>query len=39
MLQNLGLTFEGRPHCGLDDTTNIARIALELIKVSYFIFE
>lgn len=33
MLQNLGLTFEGRPHSGLDDANNIACIAVALIKV------
>jgi inhibitor of KinA sporulation pathway (predicted exonuclease) len=33
MLQNLGLTFDGRHHSGLDDSINIARIALELINV------
>jgi len=33
MLQNLGLIFDGRHHSGLDDSINIARIALELMKV------
>lgn len=33
MLNNLGLTFDGRHHSGLDDSINIARIALELMKV------
>ena len=33
MLLNLGLTFDGRRHSGLDDSINIARIALALIKV------
>jgi len=32
MLQMLGLTFDGRSHSGLDDSINIARIALELIQ-------
>ncbi|GFO48394.1 3'-5' exoribonuclease 1 [Plakobranchus ocellatus] len=31
MLQDLGMTFEGRPHCGLDDSRNIAAIALRLL--------
>ena len=33
MLQSVGLTFDGQPHSGLDDSINIARIALELIEV------
>ena len=33
MLHSVGLTFDGQPHSGLDDAINIARIALELIKV------
>ena len=33
MLQCVGLTFDGQPHSGLDDSINIARIALELIEV------
>ena len=36
MLVKLGLQFEGRSHSGLDDSINIARIALELLKVSLF---
>lgn len=36
MLQMLGLTFDGRSHSGLDDSINIARIALELIQVRFF---
>ena len=36
MLQSLGLSFDGRHHSGLDDSINIARIALELIKVRHF---
>ncbi|CAF1084403.1 unnamed protein product [Rotaria sordida] len=32
MLESLGLIFDGRHHSGLDDSMNIARIALELIK-------
>jgi hypothetical protein len=32
MLQSLGLVFDGRHHSGLDDSINIARIALELMK-------
>ncbi|KXJ11771.1 3'-5' exoribonuclease 1 [Exaiptasia diaphana] len=32
MLENLGLHFEGRPHCGLDDSKNIARIMIKMIQ-------
>ncbi|GFR78592.1 3'-5' exoribonuclease 1 [Elysia marginata] len=32
MLQELGMTFEGRPHCGLDDSRNIAAIAAHLLR-------
>lgn len=32
MLRNLGLQFEGRPHCGLDDSKNIARIVCHLLE-------
>lgn len=32
MLETLGMEFEGRPHCGLDDARNIARILLTLIE-------
>lgn len=35
MLQVLGLEFEGIKHCGLDDATNIARVALEIAKKDY----
>ncbi|KAK3917429.1 3'-5' exoribonuclease 1 [Frankliniella fusca] len=31
MLETLGMEFEGRPHCGLDDAKNIARILLVLM--------
>ena len=31
MLDALGMTFKGRPHCGIDDTRNIARIAIQLL--------
>lgn len=31
MLHHVGLKFEGRPHCGQDDTRNIARLAIELM--------
>lgn len=30
MLKEIGLEFEGREHCGLDDSRNIARIVLHL---------
>ncbi|TRY99387.1 hypothetical protein DNTS_002005 [Danionella cerebrum] len=32
MLENLGMEYEGRPHCGLDDSCNIARIAIHMLK-------
>ena len=32
MLTRLGLQFEGRQHCGLDDTRNIVRVATQMIK-------
>jgi inhibitor of KinA sporulation pathway (predicted exonuclease) len=32
MLSRLGWTFEGRPHSGLDDARNIARIAIALLR-------
>lgn len=31
MLGHLGLTFEGRPHSGIDDARNIARVLLALL--------
>jgi inhibitor of KinA sporulation pathway (predicted exonuclease) len=36
MLGKLGLNFDGRRHSGLDDAINIARIAVELLKVCLF---
>ncbi|XP_012672225.2 3'-5' exoribonuclease 1 [Clupea harengus] len=32
MLEKLGLKYEGRPHCGLDDARNISRIALRMLQ-------
>ncbi|XP_060951088.1 3'-5' exoribonuclease 1 isoform X2 [Limanda limanda] len=32
MLEKLGLKYEGRPHSGLDDSRNISRIALRMLK-------
>lgn len=32
MLEILGLAFEGRQHCGLDDSKNIARIATNILE-------
>ncbi|KAF7696969.1 3'-5' exoribonuclease 1 [Silurus meridionalis] len=32
MLENLGMKYEGRPHCGLDDSRNIARVAIRMLK-------
>jgi len=34
MLSHIGLEFEGREHCGLDDTRNIARIVQFLLENS-----
>ena len=34
MLQQLGLTLEGRHHSGIDDSKNIAKILKELVKRS-----
>nr|CAD7256448.1 unnamed protein product [Timema shepardi] len=32
MLEHIEMIFEGRPHCGLDDARNIARILLRMVK-------
>ena len=32
MLAGAGMTFEGRLHSGIDDTRNIARIAIHLLR-------
>ncbi|KAG8593840.1 hypothetical protein GDO81_000964 [Engystomops pustulosus] len=32
MLEKLGLKYEGRLHCGLDDSKNIARIAIRMLQ-------
>eukprot|EP00088_Acartia_fossae_P004499 TRINITY_DN11927_c0_g1_i9.p1 TRINITY_DN11927_c0_g1~~TRINITY_DN11927_c0_g1_i9.p1 ORF type:complete len:380 (+),score=66.41 TRINITY_DN11927_c0_g1_i9:47-1186(+) len=32
MLVRMNLKFEGTPHCGLDDATNIARVVTRLLK-------
>ncbi|CAH1783949.1 unnamed protein product [Owenia fusiformis] len=32
MLENLGMTFEGKPHSGIDDARNIAKIALRMLN-------
>ncbi|VDK44983.1 unnamed protein product [Anisakis simplex] len=32
MLSTLGMTFEGREHCGLDDSKNIARIVIRMLE-------
>ena len=32
MVNNLGMTFEGRPHSGMDDARNIARILQQMVK-------
>ncbi|XP_029458036.1 3'-5' exoribonuclease 1 isoform X2 [Rhinatrema bivittatum] len=32
MLENLGMDYNGRPHSGLDDSCNIARIAIRMLQ-------
>ncbi|XP_068738816.1 3'-5' exoribonuclease 1-like [Montipora capricornis] len=32
MVNNLGMTFEGRPHSGMDDARNIARILQQMVQ-------
>ncbi|NXH20306.1 ERI1 exoribonuclease, partial [Bucco capensis] len=32
MLKNLGMDYDGRPHSGLDDSKNIARIAISMLQ-------
>ena len=32
MLGHLGMKFEGREHCGLDDAMNIARVAVQMVQ-------
>ena len=32
IIENLGMSFEGRPHSGIDDARNIARILVKMIK-------
>jgi 3'-5' exoribonuclease 1 len=32
MLHYLGLEFEGKQHCGLDDAKNISRILMKLLS-------
>lgn len=32
MLEKLGMDYDGRPHCGLDDSKNIARIAVRMLQ-------
>ncbi|MPC19030.1 3'-5' exoribonuclease 1 [Portunus trituberculatus] len=32
MLNHLGMKFQGQPHSGLDDSKNIARVAIRLLK-------
>jgi 3'-5' exoribonuclease 1 len=39
MLERVGLEFQGTPHCGIDDTRNIAKLAKALSEsVSYFAY-
>merc|ERR1712070_387268 len=35
MLAHRGLRFEGRPHSGIDDTRNIARILAEVLRAGH----
>lgn len=32
MLEKLGMNYDGRPHSGLDDSRNIARIAIHMLR-------
>ncbi|NWZ59544.1 ERI1 exoribonuclease, partial [Spizaetus tyrannus] len=32
MLEKLGMNYDGRPHSGLDDSKNIARIAIRMLQ-------
>lgn len=32
MVKNLGMRFEGRPHSGIDDARNIARILQKMVQ-------
>ncbi|XP_071288779.1 3'-5' exoribonuclease 1-like [Agelaius tricolor] len=32
MLENLGMSYDGRPHSGLDDSKSIARIAVRMLQ-------
>ncbi|KFQ40144.1 3'-5' exoribonuclease 1, partial [Mesitornis unicolor] len=32
MLEKLGMSYDGRPHSGLDDSKNIAKIAIRMLK-------
>ncbi|CAG5136634.1 unnamed protein product [Candidula unifasciata] len=32
MLEDLGMKFQGRPHCGLDDAQNIAAVTVRLLQ-------
>jgi hypothetical protein len=32
MLENLGMTFEGHQHSGIDDTKNISRVVLRMLE-------
>uniref|UniRef100_A0A8V0XCA0 3'-5' exoribonuclease 1 n=1 Tax=Gallus gallus TaxID=9031 RepID=A0A8V0XCA0_CHICK len=32
MLEKLGMSYDGRPHSGLDDSKNIARIAIRMLQ-------
>lgn len=32
MLEKLGMDYDGRPHSGLDDSKNIARIAIRMLQ-------
>lgn len=31
MLESMGLSFEGRPHSGIDDARNVARILVKMM--------
>ncbi len=38
-LEQLGLGFEGRPHDGLDDAVNTARLLVEMMRRIHPVFQ
>jgi len=35
MLNAIGMEFEGKPHCGIEDAQNIARVVLQLLTLGH----